>query len=51
LAALGTVAAASLLPAMATYPLIHVIAAFYVSLALFLYAGAGWTVSRIVSPQ
>jgi hypothetical protein len=38
LAALGVIAAASLLPAMLTYPLIHVIAAAYITVPLLLYA-------------
>jgi hypothetical protein len=51
LATLGIVSAASLIPAMVTYPLIHVIVAFYVPLTLLLYGAAGWMAARIVAPR
>jgi hypothetical protein len=47
MAALAVVTAASLVPAMATYPLIHVLPAFYVSLTLLLFAGIGWAVVTV----
>ena len=51
LAALAVVAAASVVPAMATYPLIHVLAAFYVLLTLVIYAGVGRIVSTVMVPR